>query len=255
MTPVVFLEALALGVPVGLALGLVGGGGSILAVPILIGVLGLAPKAATSASLVIVAVNAASALRGYLRDKLVQYQMALTLTTTGLVGSFAGTALNHLINPRVLTFTFVGLMILIAIRMLRSSSLPKTELPKHSEVVTPLKLVLAGSLIGLTTGFFGVGGGFIIVPALLMLGLPMRRAVPTSLLVIALNSLVALGLRLIAGSEVPLGYALPMILGGVAGSSLAVLIAPRLGNLGLVRTFAVLILVLAAYLGLISLRV
>ena len=121
--------------------------------------------------------------------------------------------------------------------------------------ISPLKLVLAGSLIGLTTGFFGVGGGFIIVPALLMLGLPMRRAVPTSLLVIALNSLVALGLRLIAGSEVPLGYALPMILGGVAGSSLAVLIAPRLGNLGLVRAFAVLILVLAAYLGLISLRV
>jgi uncharacterized membrane protein YfcA len=87
-----------------------------------------------------------------------------------------------------------------------------------------------------------------------MLGLPMRQAVPTSLLVIALNSLVALGLRLLAGSEVPLGYALPMILGGVAGSSLALLIAPKLGNAGLSKVFAGLILVLAAYLGVSTLN-
>jgi uncharacterized protein len=245
-----FLEAAVLGVPVGLALGLVGGGGSILTVPILIGVLGLAPKAATSASLVIVAVNAASALRGYIQDRLVQYRVAVTLTATGLVGSYAGTALNHLLSPRALTLAFVGLMVLIAVRMLRPSSIPDTNHQNPSESNSSLKMVLAGSLIGLTTGFFGVGGGFIIVPALLMLGLSMRQAVPTSLLVIALNSLVALGLRVLAGSAVPLAYALPMILGGVAGSSLAAVIAPRLGNAGLSRVFAWLILGLAAYLAL-----
>ncbi len=254
MTPLLFLEAMAFGLPVGLALGLVGGGGSILTVPILIGVFGLAPKAATSASLVIVALNASTALRGYLRDKLVQYKMALTLTLTGLLGSYLGTLLNHSISPHILTLAFVGLMVLIAVRMLRDASHPRADQTGLSASSSVIKLLLAGSLIGLTTGFFGVGGGFIIVPALLMLGLPMRQAVPTSLLVITLNSLVALGLRLLAGSEVPLGYALPMILGGVAGSSLAVLIAPKLGNAGLSKVFAGLILVLAAYLGLTTLN-
>jgi uncharacterized protein len=249
VTAVLFLEAMALGLPVGLALGLVGGGGSILTVPILIGVFGLAPKAATSASLVIVALNATNALRGYFKDKLVQYRMALTLTMTGLLGSYLGTLLNHSISPHILTLAFVGLMVLIAVRMLRDSSparANKTSLPASTSI---FKTVLAGSLIGLTTGFFGVGGGFIIVPALLMLGLTMRQAVPTSLLVIALNSLVALGMRLLAGSEVPLEFALPMVLGGAAGSSLAVLIAPKFGNAGLSKIFAGLILVLAAYLG------
>ncbi len=245
MTLVLFLEAMALGLPVGLALGLVGGGGSILTVPILIGVFGLAPKAATSASLVIVALNATTALRGYFKAKLVQYRMALTLTMTGLLGSYVGTALNHSVNPQILTLAFVGLMVFIAVRMLRDTNITRASLPVSTSI---LKMLLAGSLIGLTTGFFGVGGGFIIVPALLMLGLPMRHAVPTSLLVIALNSLVALAMRLLVGSEVPLGFALPMILGGAIGSSLAVLIAPKLGNIVLSKIFASLILVLAAYL-------
>jgi uncharacterized protein len=245
MTLVLFLEAMAFGLPVGLALGLVGGGGSILTVPILIGVFGLAPKAATSASLVIVALNATTALRGYFKAKLVQYRMALTLTLTGLLGSYVGTTLNHSVNPQILTLAFVGLMVLIAVRMLRDTNITRASLPVSTSI---FKMFLAGSLIGLTTGFFGVGGGFIIVPALLMLGLPMRHAVPTSLLVIALNSLVALTMRLQAGSEIPLTYTFPMILGGAVGSSLAVLIAPRLGNVGLSKIFASLILVLAAYL-------
>lgn len=229
---------------------MVGGGGSILTVPILIGVLGLAPKAATSASLVIVAVNAASALRAYVRDRLVQYRLALALTASGLVGSFVGTALNHSLSPRVLTLAFVGLMVVIAVRMLRPSSGLNRQ---TSGVVSPFRMGLAGSLIGLITGFFGVGGGFVIVPALLALGLPMRQAVPTSLLVIALNSLVALALRALTGVTVPLGFALPMILGGAAGSSLATVIAPRLGNAGLSRVFAGLVLGLAAYLAFTSL--
>jgi uncharacterized protein len=245
MTTAIFVQALLLGIPVGLALGLVGGGGSILTVPILIGVIGLEPKAATSASLVIVAVNAIAALRGYLREQLVQYRMAFTVTATGLLGSIAGTWANHLISPQILTFAFTGLMVLIAVMMLRGPTGEAGSTPR----VSISRIILAGTLIGLTTGFFGVGGGFIIVPTLLALGLKMRQAVPTSLLVIALNSLVALGLRMIGGANVPYAYALPMILGGIIGSSLAVRIAPKIGNLGLRRAFAALILGLAAYLG------
>jgi uncharacterized protein len=245
MTTAIFIQALLLGIPVGLALGLVGGGGSILTVPILIGVMGLEPKAATSASLVIVAVNAIVALRVYMREQLVQYRMAFTVTAAGLLGSIAGTWANHLISPQILTFAFVALMVLIATKMLYSNS----DETSSTQPVSISRIILAGTLIGLTTGFFGVGGGFIIVPALLALGLKMRQAVPTSLLVIALNSLVALGLRMIGGANVPFAYALPIILGGVIGSSLAVRIAPKIGNLGLRRAFAALILGLATYLG------
>ncbi len=245
MTVTTFVQALLLGIPVGLALGLVGGGGSILTVPILIGVMGLEPKAASSASLVIVTVNAIVALRVYMREQLVQYRMAFTVTAAGLLGSIAGTWANHLISPKILTFAFTGLMVLIATKMLYSTS----DETSSTHLVSISRIMLAGTLIGLTTGFFGVGGGFIIVPALLALGLTMRQAVPTSLLVIALNSLVALGLRLMAGANVPFAYALPLVLGGIIGSSLAVRIAPKIGNLGLRRAFAALILGLAAYLG------
>lgn len=245
MTLAALAEVTLLGVPVGLALGLVGGGGSILTVPILVGVLGVSPHFATSASLVIVAANASSALWAYMRDRLVRYRVAVSLVVSGVFGTALGTLLNQQVDPKVLTLAFAALMVVVALQMLRN----RTEARARSESRLSLpKLFAAGSFVGLTTGFFGVGGGFVIVPALLSLGLSMRQAVPTSLLVIVLNSLIALGMRVIGGAEVPLGYALPMIVGGVAGSALAVKLAPKLGNTGLTRTFALFILVLAVYL-------
>ena len=245
MTFAALAEVTLLGVPVGLALGLVGGGGSILTVPILVGVLGVSPHFATSASLVIVAANASSALWTYMRDRLVRYRVAVSLVVSGVFGTALGTLLNQQVDPKLLTLAFVVLMVGVALLMLRS----RTDAQTHPEARLSLpKLFVAGTFVGLTTGFFGVGGGFVIVPALLSLGLTMRQAVPTSLLVIVLNSLIALGMRIIGGAEVPLGYALPMIVGGVAGSALAVKLAPKLGNTGLTRTFALFVLVLAAYL-------
>ena len=243
MTFAALAEVTLLGVPVGLALGLVGGGGSILTVPILVGVLGVSPHFATSASLVIVAANASSALWTYMRDRLVRYRVAVSLVVSGVFGTALGTLLNQQVDPKLLAF--VVLMVGVALLMLRN----RTDAQTHPEArLSLLKLFVAGTFVGLTTGFFGVGGGFVIVPALLSLGLTMRQAVPTSLLVIVLNSLIALGMRIIGGAEVPLGYALPMIVGGVAGSALAVKLAPKLGNTGLTRTFALFVLVLAAYL-------
>lgn len=251
MSLAALLAALALGLPVGLALGLVGGGGSILAVPILVTVLGLGSREASAASLVIVAANAAIALRGYLRQHLVRYRVAITVTLAGLVGSFLGTFLNSLVAPRALTAAFAVLMLLVAALMLRRNRAAQSgRAPDYSLG----RLIFAGTLIGATTGFFGVGGGFVIVPALVGLGLSMREAVPTSLLVIILNSLVALLARLIGGAPVPLLYAAPMILGGAIGSTLAVRLAPRLGNRGLTLAFAVLIAALAAVMGAQALR-
>ena len=250
MTLATLAEATLLGVPVGLALGLVGGGGSILTVPILVGILGMSPHFATSASLVIVAANASSALRTYMRDRLVKYRVAISLVVSGVLGTALGTLLNRKVDPEVLTLAFAVLMVVVALSMLRNRTEARAHLGSAyvSLHVSLPKLLAAGTFVGLTTGFFGVGGGFVIVPALLSLGLSMRQAVPTSLFVIVLNSLIALGMRVVGGAEVPLVYALPMIVGGVAGSTLAVRLAPKLGNTGLTRTFALFVLVLAAYL-------
>jgi len=241
-------EAALLGVPVGLALGLVGGGGSILTVPILIGVLGVSLHLATSASLVIVSVNAGGALWTFVKERLVRYRVALTLVASGILGTMLGTRLNQQVPPQALTLAFAALMVFIALAMLRGEATQTRKSPKSSGVLSPVKLFVTGTLVGLTTGFFGVGGGFVIVPALVYLGLDMRQAVPTSLLIIALNSLLALGLRAASGATLPLGYALPMIAGGFVGTSLAVRLAPKLNNVGLTRTFAFLVLALAGYL-------
>lgn len=139
-------------------------------------------------------------------------------------------------------------MVFIALMMLRGEATQTRKSPKSSGALSPVKLFVTGTLVGLTTGFFGVGGGFVIVPALVYLGLDMRQAVPTSLLIIALNSLLALGLRAASGATLPLGYALPMIAGGFVGTSLAVRLAPKLNNVVLTRTFAFLVLALAGYL-------
>jgi uncharacterized membrane protein YfcA len=248
MTLATFAEATLLGVPVGLALGLVGGGGSILAVPILVGVLGVSPQFATSASLVIVAANASGALWQYVQDRLVKVQVAVLVALSGVVGTAVGTVVNKQLDSRLLTTAFAILMVVIAVQMLRGGTSGPQECPESLGALPPVKLLVVGTLVGLTTGFFGVGGGFVIVPALLSLGLCMRQAVPTSLLVIVLNSLIALGLRSASGSAVPLGYALPMILGGLGGTAMAVRLAPKLGNVGLSKAFAILTLVLAGYL-------
>ncbi len=159
-----------------------------------------------------------------------------------------GTQLNQQVPPHALTLAFAALMVSVALAMLRGEATQTRASLKGavSPVKSPVKLFVTGTLVGLTTGFFGVGGGFVIVPALVYLGLDMRQAVPTSLLIIILNSLLALSLR--AASGVPLGYALPMIAGGFVGTSLAVRLAPKLDNVGLTRTFALLVLALAGYL-------
>lgn len=248
MTLTTFAEVAVLGVPVGLALGLVGGGGSILTVPILVGVLGVSPQAATGAGLFIVAVNAGSALGRYAHDRLVQVRVAVMVALSGLLGTALGTVLNQQLEPRLLTFTFAALMVVIAWRMLRGGPTGTKDCPERLGTLPLPKLLGVGTLVGLTTGFFGVGGGFVVVPALLSLGLCMRQAVPTSLLVVVLNSVIALLLRSVGGTFPPLGYALPMIGGGLVGTALAVRLAPKLGNAGLTRAFALLILSLAAYL-------
>lgn len=249
--------SLLLGALMGLTIGALGGGGSILTVPALVFGLGLTAQEATTGSLVIVGVTAGIASIGYARDGNARWGRALVLVLAGVPASVAGSQLNRLVDPNVLLLAFAGLMVVAAVGMLVRSGRPEEtpgpaagpERPQTgpSLAALSLRLLPAGLGIGFLTGFLGVGGGFVIVPALvLLLQYEMPVAVGTSLVVIALNSAVALGAR--AGSG---HFVWPVLLPFTAAAVLTSLAGQRLGDRvdpdRLTQAFAVLLLLVAAY--------
>jgi uncharacterized membrane protein YfcA len=232
-----------LGFLIGLSLGALGGGGSILAVPALVYAAGQDPKGATTTSLVLVTITALIGIIPHWRAGRVRFAAGAIFGLAGIGGSLLGSYWNEAVDPDVLLLAFSVLMLVAAYAMwrritpqsvpapasvgaaanTRSAATPTTEL--HIDGSTVLKVIAAGSFVGLLTGFFGVGGGFVIVPALVLaLGFAMPEAVGTSLLVIAVNSTVALVTRL-PGGTVEWGIVLPFtvasLLGVVVGSHLA----------------------------------
>ncbi len=172
----------------GLSLGLLGGGGSILAVPILEYVFGMEAHAAIAGSLVLVGSTALLSCLMHHRTTPVDWGSALVFAAIGAPLSLLGGWLSRRVPGSVLMLLFGLLMLVVGAAMLRRRSDP----PANARRQTPA-LVLSGVAVGFLTGFLGIGGGFLIVPALvLFLGVPMKRAVGTSLLVIALNAGVAL---------------------------------------------------------------
>lgn len=258
------LSSLFFGALIGLSLGLVGGGGSILTVPILVYAMGQSAHAATTTSLAIVGLNALLGMAGHFRSGNVQLRTGATFGVLGLAGALIGTWLNKLVRGDILLVLFAVVMLVAAVAMLRRDNGGGAQLGSIPPLTAPSwpKLLAAGTGVGLMTGFFGVGGGFVIVPALvLVLGLPMRLAIGTSLLVIAINSASSLAARLVviditgaAGSVVRLvggGFDLALtaffVLGGLAGVVLGVRLAGRFTQARLTRTFAVLIVLVAFY--------
>jgi uncharacterized membrane protein YfcA len=242
------LLAVAFGLAVGLSLGLVGGGGSILAVPILVYVLGEDVKDATTASLLIVGATALAGAADHARRGRVRVRTAWFFGTAGGLGALAGTALNRVASSGTILFLFALLLLAAAYGMLRRAD--DVERPERRVRGRRLwlEIVPAGLAVGVLTGFFGVGGGFVIVPALvLLLGLPMQVAVGTSLLVIGLTSAAALAAHLSTGS-VDWAVALPFTAAGVAGAIAGARVAARVSSVGLRRAFAVLLAAVAVFL-------
>jgi uncharacterized membrane protein YfcA len=238
------LLALPFGLAVGLLLGLVGGGGSILAVPVLVYVLGQPVKAATTESLLIVGTAALVGAAAYARSGRVQIRTGLAFGAAGAAGAIAGTALNRLVSDRALLLAFALLLLAAAAAMLRR----RPDLPEPGGKLSLVRVAPAGLATGVLTGFFGVGGGFVIVPALvLLLGLPITLAVGTSLLVIALTSGAALASHLASGSidwTIAVAFTGAAIAGALAGRRLgATVSAERLGHL-----FALLLVAIAVFL-------
>ncbi|MEU7026758.1 sulfite exporter TauE/SafE family protein [Streptomyces sp. NPDC046275] len=215
------VAALAAGGVVGLALGALGGGGSVLAVPALIYLLGFGPAAAATASLVIVLGTAATALYGHARDGQVQWRTGALFAAAGLLPAVLGGLLSARLPDWLLTLGFAGVAAVAALGMIRRAPAGRSgeapaEAPAGEQGGEPGEgagarrsapaVVGAGAGLGAVTGVLGVGGGFLTVPALVqVVGLRMRPAVGTSLLVVAVNALVALLAR--AGGSVPVDWA------------------------------------------------
>ncbi|MGW2700488.1 sulfite exporter TauE/SafE family protein [Streptomyces sp. NPDC001340] len=236
--------ALAAGAVIGVALGALGGGGSVLAVPALIYLLGFTPVAATTASLVIVTVTSATALSAHARDGHVRWRTGLLFAAAGIVPAMLGGALAGRLPAGALTAAFAVVAGTAAVRMLRPRAAAETAVPVRQD-----RAAAAGAGLGAVTGVLGVGGGFLAVPALVsVLGMRMRDAVGTSLLVITANSLAALAMR--AGTADGLDWA---VIGPFAGAAvLGAWDGKRLGakvsGHALQRTFALVLLAVAAYM-------
>ncbi|MFJ5775236.1 sulfite exporter TauE/SafE family protein [Streptomyces sp. NPDC093094] len=236
------LLALTAGAVIGLALGALGGGGSVLAVPALIYLLGFTPAAATTASLVIVTLTSVTALSAHARDGHVRWRTGLLFAAAGIGPAMLGGVLAGRLTEAALTAAFGVVAAVAAVRVLRGVPSGDTAVP-----VRPGRAAAAGAGLGAVTGVLGVGGGFLAVPALLgVLRLGMRSAVGTSLLVVTVNSLASLVTR--AGAGEPLDWAVvapfagAAILGAWDGRRLAAKVPART----LRRIFAGTLLAVAA---------
>ncbi|MER6824779.1 sulfite exporter TauE/SafE family protein [Streptosporangium sp. NPDC000563] len=189
MTTTLVLTAAA-AVAVGVALGLFGGGGSILMVPMLMYVAGVAGKSAIAMSLLVVAVTSATALLSHARTGRVRWRIGLIFGAAGMAGAYGGGLIGPHLPEQLLLGAFAVMMVATAIAMIRGRRIADGRTREH----LPLgKIIMDGVIVGVVTGLVGAGGGFLVVPALVLLGgMPMAAAAGTSLLVISMKSLAGL---------------------------------------------------------------
>ena len=218
----------ALAVLVGLSLGLLGGGGSILTVPLLAYVAGLDAKQAITMSLLVVGATSAVGAISHAKAGRVQWRTGLVFGAAGMAGAYAGGLLSRFVPGSVLLLGFAAMMIATAVAMLRGRRKVVQVDPTHRMPV--VKTVAVGLAVGLVTGLIGAGGGFLVVPALALLGgLPMPIAVGTSLVVIAVNSAAGLAGHL---ASVQIDWALAgmvtaaAVAGGLVGARLTSKVNP-----------------------------
>jgi uncharacterized protein len=271
------VTAILIGVIVGLVLGLTGAGGSIFAVPLLMAGLGWPIVQASTVSLLAVAVAAAVGAWMAWRQSYVRYRAASLMALVGVMVAPLGIATADAMRPAALMMVFAAVLLIVAVRMFRMTIVAKADAavvrasvagdgapaagkicqlnPATGRLIWSGKTVLTISLIGAVTGFLsgllGVGGGFVIVPALrATTPLSMHSAVATSLMAIALISLGTVGSGVLQGRALPWMVALPFVVGAVIGMVLGRVVAPRIAGPRLQQGFAVMAGVVA--LGMIA---
>ncbi len=243
------LLAIPFGLVIGLVVGTVGGGGAILALPVLVYVLDAGVGRASTASLIVVAIAAgigagALALRGH-----VCWRIALTFSAPAAAGSVLGTVANTAVGPKTLILGFVPVMLAAAGATWHRAGTPTDDVVAGCPAAPLGRIVVAGALVGVLTGFFGVGGGFLIVPVLAVwLGVCFRRAVATSLVIITLSGLVALASHLVADADIDVPVTASLAVATAAGALTGTVVAQRLPQATLGRAFAVVVGLVATFL-------
>lgn len=254
MGPFTVLAALGAGGVIGLVLGMVGGGGSILAVPLLVYVVGVgSTHAAIGTAAVAVSANALASLAGHARAGRVKWRCAAVFALAGMAGAALGAELGKAVDGGRLLALFGLLMIGIGLSMLRrrrKAEAPDVRLTAGNARALLPRLVPIGLAVGLAAGFFGIGGGFLIVPGLIFAtAMPMPYAVGTSLVVVsALGMTTALSYATSGLVDWPITALL--IAGGVLGTALGIGLGRRVaGHKGLLeRGFAGVVIAVGLYI-------
>jgi uncharacterized membrane protein YfcA len=234
---------------IGLSLGLLGSGGSILTVPVLVYLAGEPDKVAIAESLAIVGAIALVGAAPYALQRQVDWRSAVLFGVPGIAGTYGGAALSRFLPGPAQLALFAVVMLLAAVMMARPRPAPPDDLPRHAA----WKIVLEGLAVGVVTGLVGVGGGFLIVPALVLLGgLDMRLAVGTSLLIIAAKSFAGFAKYLDVLTDAGLAVNWPLVLlvtgVGVVGSLVGNRVSQRVPQLALRRGFAAFLVLMGVFI-------
>lgn len=236
--------ALLLALLIGVSLGALGSGGSIVTLPILVYVAGVSPKSAVGMSMAIV--GGTSLFGSYFHWRRGNFvpKAALLFTVTGIVGAYLGSIGTHVVSSSVLMLIFSALMLVVGTQMAFG------ERPEASNAkCSPIRCIPAGFAVGLLTGFLGVGGGFLIVPALVWFaGLDAKRAIGTSLGIIAVNSAAGLAGQL-RYAQWDWGLTVEFVVCSLVGMGVGVSIAARAPEQALRRAFAAVVIGVAMAIG------
>jgi uncharacterized protein len=248
------LLILSCGLIVGLSLGVIGGGGSILAVPLLMYVVGVSdPHVAIGTSAFAVGVNALANLLGHWRRGNVKWPCATAFAIAGVVGTIVGSLLGKSLDGQKLLFLFAFVMAAVGMAMLR----PRSSAGDPSVHINPAiaaRLLSVGLLTGIISGFFGIGGGFLIVPGIMLgSGMPILNAIGSSLFSVSAFGFTTAASYALSGL-VDWSIALQLVAGGIVGGIVGTRISSRLaGRRGVLeRAFAVIVLLVAVYVAIRS---
>jgi uncharacterized membrane protein YfcA len=256
-----------LGLILGFCFGLTGTGGSTLAVPLLVYGIGLAPHRAVCTSMITIGTMAALRSIQNLRNRRVDFRTSSIVTAAGLAGAPAGAWFGRMLPEKWLLVIFASIVLVVALRLLllgpskprqqprpdqTLENLQHTELCSCVSAVAPVNfftLCLTGLTTGVLAGLLGVGGGFVVVPALVLFcELDIHRAISTSMFSLALISLAAMTAHWFAGQRPPLDIVALFTVGALLGLAPGVLLAKWLSGPRLQRVFALILLVLAAFI-------
>lgn len=237
--------AAALALVIGLTLGLLGGGGSILTLPVLVYVLHVDPKQAIASSLLVVGTTALASTVAHARAGNVDFRRGALFGAAGMAGAFLGGRLAGYLAGEVLLIAFATVMLVTAVAMMR----PRREPPPGEQPrAATFRIVASGVAVGVVSGLVGAGGGFLVVPALALFGgLEMRRAIGTSLLVIALQSFAGFAGHV---THTHVDWPLTALVTGMAvlGSLAGARLGRHLSTAALRRGFAWFVLAMAVFM-------